>query len=598
MGERLVDARTQTFNDSWPHENRKGWKCKTKKLVEAGWCYDPSPEYDDGVRCFYCDLSLDGWEPKDDPLNEHRRRSPQCHFFLLSDEFASSRAPKGKKARGSHASKASRFSTQSNVTTLSEAPTMTSQGDGPAGEDDSILTAVTNTTSLTQPKARKRSKAAAKGTRKASRAKKAPPADASVVEPSSTVQTEEAPMPQEPPKRMTRRVASRAEPPPPDPATVETQQAKPSKGKGKGKAQPRLSEDESQLHSELQAAIDASIASSSTPRAEVKPARGVKRTSDGKAKLESSVVVLEDPPAAVVEEKPKAKRGKKAKQAQADSQRSSDALDAPSEQTAPTKAVPKGKKGKKTAKQAVSEPEPESQKDEDGDVRMEIPETRQDDMVEPATRDTPNPTTEDPSPAPSSPTPAKAPRSSVPKLRSTPAKPLSAPVDQKAPTPDGSPQSSDAENKPPSSRPPPSARQPIRIPLAATTPNASPSPSKRQPLGKITGALPWDPTDLETIFLFSPVKAAYAPSTSDGEKENALLGEMDLDGMGRDKAALRLAVARVKRVMSDEERGMSVEEWVRWNARRGEEGLRARCEEMVMRFEREGGRAMRVLEGI
>lgn len=37
------------------------------QMVEAGWCFDPSPEYEDGVACFYCMLSLDGWEPKDDP---------------------------------------------------------------------------------------------------------------------------------------------------------------------------------------------------------------------------------------------------------------------------------------------------------------------------------------------------------------------------------------------------------------------------------------------------------------------------------------------------------------------------------------------------
>lgn len=38
------------------------------QMVDAGWCYDPSPEADDGVTCFYCNLSLDGWEPKDNPL--------------------------------------------------------------------------------------------------------------------------------------------------------------------------------------------------------------------------------------------------------------------------------------------------------------------------------------------------------------------------------------------------------------------------------------------------------------------------------------------------------------------------------------------------
>lgn len=38
------------------------------QLVEAGWCFDPSQEAEDGTTCFYCNLSLDGWEPKDNPM--------------------------------------------------------------------------------------------------------------------------------------------------------------------------------------------------------------------------------------------------------------------------------------------------------------------------------------------------------------------------------------------------------------------------------------------------------------------------------------------------------------------------------------------------
>ena len=30
--ERLVEARLATFQDSWPHEGKRGWKCKTKKV--------------------------------------------------------------------------------------------------------------------------------------------------------------------------------------------------------------------------------------------------------------------------------------------------------------------------------------------------------------------------------------------------------------------------------------------------------------------------------------------------------------------------------------------------------------------------------------
>ena len=66
--ERMVEARKATYRDMWPYEGKKNWKCKTTKLVEAGWCYDPSAEAEDGVTCFYCNISLDGWEPKDNPM--------------------------------------------------------------------------------------------------------------------------------------------------------------------------------------------------------------------------------------------------------------------------------------------------------------------------------------------------------------------------------------------------------------------------------------------------------------------------------------------------------------------------------------------------
>lgn len=85
--DRMVEARRATFADRWPHEEKKGWKCKTKQvrnqmtfaitantiqLVEAGWYYQPTPETDDWVTCAYCELGLDGWEPSDDPTYSHR----------------------------------------------------------------------------------------------------------------------------------------------------------------------------------------------------------------------------------------------------------------------------------------------------------------------------------------------------------------------------------------------------------------------------------------------------------------------------------------------------------------------------------------------
>ena len=67
-GKRMVEARKGTFAGRWPHEGKKGWKCKVKQLAEAGWKYTPTPESDDMATCAYCQLALDGWEPGDKPM--------------------------------------------------------------------------------------------------------------------------------------------------------------------------------------------------------------------------------------------------------------------------------------------------------------------------------------------------------------------------------------------------------------------------------------------------------------------------------------------------------------------------------------------------
>lgn len=38
------------------------------QMVEGGWYFCPTEESNDLASCAYCKLSLDGWEPKDDPL--------------------------------------------------------------------------------------------------------------------------------------------------------------------------------------------------------------------------------------------------------------------------------------------------------------------------------------------------------------------------------------------------------------------------------------------------------------------------------------------------------------------------------------------------
>lgn len=50
--------------------------------------------------------------------------------------------------------------------------------------------------------------------------------------------------------------------------------------------------------------------------------------------------------------------------------------------------------------------------------------------------------------------------------------------------------------------------------------------------------------------------------------------------------------------LTSPEKKMTVEEWINWNAGKAEERLRAESERVVGVFEKEGTRALRVLEGI
>lgn len=178
--EPIASARKTTFESiGWPHEGKKGWACKIEKMVEAGWHFAPTNECDDYTSCVYCKLSLDGWEPKDDPFEEHHRRSPECPFFTFAGDTAPSKRPKQKKGRASRTSrtsKASRLSTQSNKTLLSQSESMVDLELSMENTVDNSIVSVQSTTSTTT-KAKRKAPARSKGgkTKKAktTRAKKA-----------------------------------------------------------------------------------------------------------------------------------------------------------------------------------------------------------------------------------------------------------------------------------------------------------------------------------------------------------------------------------------------------------------------------------------
>ncbi|KAL9623472.1 MAG: hypothetical protein Q9160_002152 [Pyrenula sp. 1 TL-2023] len=192
---------------------------------------------------------------------------------------------------------------------------------------------------------------------------------------------------------------------------------------------------------------------------------------------------------------------------------------------------------------------------------------------------------EDSHPAPT----PKAPTDSPPATKATP---------QKLSTPLPSPQSSDAENQPPSARPShkrppilpspgsqPSPAKPTttktkmtkKVALAPSTPNkAAPLSPSKQPNNQISAlstTYPWTSVDVELAFLNSATPG----------NENAHLSLFRQEGMGK---------------LDTPQRKMSVEEWIRWLAGRSEEEMRREGERVVGVFEREGGRAMRVLEGV
>ncbi|PIO11001.1 hypothetical protein AB205_0219860, partial [Aquarana catesbeiana] len=52
-------------------------------MAEAGFIHCPSGNSPDVAQCFFCMKELEGWEPDDDPMEEHKKHSPHCLFLTL-----------------------------------------------------------------------------------------------------------------------------------------------------------------------------------------------------------------------------------------------------------------------------------------------------------------------------------------------------------------------------------------------------------------------------------------------------------------------------------------------------------------------------------
>ncbi|THH17310.1 hypothetical protein EW146_g3474 [Bondarzewia mesenterica] len=87
-GKTMDKARLTTFktNGWWPYDSEKGHGASSSKVMSrAGFVYTPQASGDDTATCFFCNISLSGWDADDDPLEEHRKRekktSTPCPFF-------------------------------------------------------------------------------------------------------------------------------------------------------------------------------------------------------------------------------------------------------------------------------------------------------------------------------------------------------------------------------------------------------------------------------------------------------------------------------------------------------------------------------------
>ncbi|KAJ5490931.1 hypothetical protein N7539_002498 [Penicillium diatomitis] len=154
--ERIVQARIGTFGAQWPHDGKRGWLCQSQRMVEAGWYFCPNDDSDDLASCAYCKLSLDGWEPEDDPFDEHHRRSPDCSFFVFTQ--LPGKKGKGSKAKKGRPSKASsRLSVQSVASVASEIPDG-SEMDVDGAIDDNVVSQLTSKTKITKKGSKSKTK--------------------------------------------------------------------------------------------------------------------------------------------------------------------------------------------------------------------------------------------------------------------------------------------------------------------------------------------------------------------------------------------------------------------------------------------------------
>lgn len=314
--------------------------------------------------------------------------------------------------------------------------------------------------------------------------------------------------------------------------------------------------------------------------------QGMKRTSDGapksqttsalsriEAHLDSSVIILEDPPSV----KPPTRK----------------------------KQIARTKKPKKeSVRLPLAEIEPEIiQKDQENQNFRSSGFNMADTIASTPKQDTPDISPDIPSSTPSTPTPARTAASAI-KRKSLPSKSTATPKSVKAQktSSNDSPrsvQSSDAENKPPSARP--SVRGLVLQPLSPLRPTqATPRPASPSKgfVNRLKTQYPWEEIDIDA--LFASFSADNMASQLAQDKEN--MGSINISNIPSsgsiDNTKYAKIVKEVKSKLTGDDRKMTIEQWIRKNGQKAHDKLRVEFETMITMFEREGANALRSLEGI
>ncbi|XP_075566436.1 baculoviral IAP repeat-containing protein 5.1-like [Pelecanus crispus] len=92
----LASKLLSDFKDMYEYENRlktftkwpfiENCKCTPENMAKAGFVHCPNANEPDVAKCFFCLIELEGWEPNDDPWEEHNKR-PSCGFLSLTKHF-------------------------------------------------------------------------------------------------------------------------------------------------------------------------------------------------------------------------------------------------------------------------------------------------------------------------------------------------------------------------------------------------------------------------------------------------------------------------------------------------------------------------------